>query len=505
MSLPGAAVLRDRRVRLLLIAALVVGAYLVIRQLLPDIRLERLLQDLSDALGAWTYLLVGLFAFLETGAFVGLVAPGETVVILAGAVAGQGATDVYVTIAIVWFCAWAGDTVSFLIGRRLGREFVLRYGPRVRITEERFRQVERYFQRHGGKTILIGRFVGLVRALAPFVAGSSGLRYRQFVPYSVLGTGLWSAAFTLVGYFASRSIDEAAQTAEQGTLLLAIVICTIVAIVVTVRFLRNPENRTRIVEAMERRPALRPLLVAGRWTQPQARFVWHRITPGGLGLEFTTVLAILAVGLYVLIAYTAILSGDPGATGADRTAFDIVRELRTDALTDITKALTDIGSAAVVLPLAGVTAVALAVTRRWSELGVLVCAMAIIVIGTVELKGVVDRPRPAGALTQVSGSSFPSGHASYSVFYAWLALTLIVRLRPGLTGGTAIVIAGIALTVASGLSRVYLGVHYLSDVTAGWALGVSAFAGCATVALVVSHLRQNERRGVRAPPREDRA
>jgi membrane protein DedA with SNARE-associated domain/membrane-associated phospholipid phosphatase len=500
-----AGLLRDHRVRLLLIAAGAIGAYLVIRQLLPDVDLEQLLQDISDALGAWTYLLVGVFAFLETGAFVGLVAPGETVVILAGAVAGQGATDPYVTIAIVWGCAWAGDSVSFLIGRRLGREFVLRHGPRVRITEERFRQVESYFSRHGGKTILIGRFIGLVRALAPFIAGSSGMRYRQFVPFSILGTGLWSAAFTLVGYFASRSIEEAAQRAEQGTLLLGIVIGTIVVIVVAVRFVRKPENRERLVEAMERRPVLRPLLIVGRWIQPQARFLWQRITPGGLGLELTTLLAILSVALYVLIAYTAIISGDPGPTGADLTAFDVAREVRGSLLTDLAKVLEDVGSAAVVLPVAGVTAVALAVGRRWTELGVLVCAMAIVVIGTAELKHLVDRPRPLGGLTEVSGSSFPSGHASYSVFYAWLAVTLIVRLRPGLTGGTGIVIAGIALTVASGLARVYLGVHYLSDVSAGWALGVSAFAGCATVSLVISHLRQNERRGVRPRPSEDRA
>jgi membrane protein DedA with SNARE-associated domain/membrane-associated phospholipid phosphatase len=501
----GPDVLRDRRVRLPLIAALAIGAYLLFRQLVPDIDLEKLLQDISDALGEWTYVLVGLFAFLETGAFVGLVAPGETVVILAGAVAGQGATDVYVTIAIVWACAWAGDTVSFLIGQHLGRDFIIRHGRRVRITEERFKQVESYFSRHGGKTILIGRFVGLVRALAPFIAGSSGMRYRAFVPFSILGTGLWSAAFTLIGYFASRSIEQAAQAAEQGTLLLAIVIGTIVAIVVTVRFLRKPENRARIVEAMERRPALRPLLIAGRWVQPQARFLWQRVTPGGLGLELTTLLAVLSVSLYVLIAYTAILSGDPGPTGADLTAFDVVREIRGAVLTDLAKVLEDVGSAAVVLSLAAVTAAALALGRRWNELGVLLCAMAIIVIGTAELKHFVDRPRPVGGLTDVSGSSFPSGHASYSVFYAWLAVTLIVRLRPGLTGGTAIVVAGIALTVAAGLARVYLGVHYLSDVTAGWALGVSAFAGCATVALVISHLRQNERRGVRPRPSEDRA
>ncbi len=87
----------------------------------------------------------------------------------------------------------------------------------MRITRERFEQVEDYFDRHGGKTILIGRFIGLVRALAPFIAGSSGMRYRAFGPYSVLGTGLWATAFTLLGYFASRTSTRSAQYAGTGT------------------------------------------------------------------------------------------------------------------------------------------------------------------------------------------------------------------------------------------------------------------------------------------------
>ena len=82
------------------------------------------------------------------------------------------------TIGIVWFSAFLGDTCSYLLGDRLGRDWVVKHGPRLRITPERFEQVEEYFSRHGGKTILIGRFIGLVRALAPFIAGSSGMPYR---------------------------------------------------------------------------------------------------------------------------------------------------------------------------------------------------------------------------------------------------------------------------------------------------------------------------------------
>ncbi len=225
--------------------------------------LEKLLQDVSDTLGDWTYLLAGLLAFLETGAFVGLVVPGETFVILAGAVAGQGATDIYITIAIVWFSAWAGDTTSFFIGRRLGRGFILRHGPKLRITEERFEQVEGYFKRHGGKTILIGRFIGLVRALAPFVAGSSGMEYRAFVPYSVLGTGLWAGTFSVLGYVGSRSIERIADVAGQGVFLFGVTVAVVVVIVAAVRFLREPENRRKAVEWMDRRALLRPLVAAG--------------------------------------------------------------------------------------------------------------------------------------------------------------------------------------------------------------------------------------------------
>jgi membrane protein DedA with SNARE-associated domain/membrane-associated phospholipid phosphatase len=494
--------LRDHRFRLLLIVAGAVAAYFAIKSLLPDIDLQQLLEDVSDTLGAWTYLLVGTFAFLETGAFIGLVAPGETVVILGGAVAGQGATSLYLTIAIVWVAAWGGDSASFLLGRRLGRGFVMRHGPKVRVTPERFAQVESYFSRHGGKTILVGRFVGLVRALAPFIAGSSGMRYRAFVPYSILGTGLWSASFALIGYLASRSIERAAELAGRGAFLLGTVIVTIVVVVVALRFLRVPENRVKLVAWMERRPVLRELVALGRRLQPQARFVWDRLTPGGLGLEFTGLLAALSVGLYALIAYTVVISADPGPTAGDTTAHDVAVDLASGWLTDVARVLTDLGSLAVVLPLAGVAAVVLAFHRRWVELGVLVASLGISIVAVTELKAVVDRPRPPSGLEDPGGSSFPSGHAAYSVIYAWMAITIVARLRPGLTNGTAVIVTGICLTGAVGLSRIYLGVHYLSDVISGWGLGVSAFSGCAAVAVLVTHLRQNAR-GVR--PGEDRA
>src|SRR3954463_1263779 len=240
MKLPGEGkgpITRKRIVLAIVAVAVAVGYFFISREL-GHLDLQNLLEDISNTLGAWTYLLVGVFAFAETGAFVGLVVPGETVMLLGGAVAGQGAIDIYLLIAIAWFSAWLGDTTSFFIGRRLGREFVLKNGPRFGIGHERFEKVEDYFARHGGKTIFIGRFISLVRAFAPFIAGSSGMRYRAFVPYSILGTGLWASAHILVGYFFSRSIESAAKYAGRGAFVLATTIVVVVAIVTTVRFLR---------------------------------------------------------------------------------------------------------------------------------------------------------------------------------------------------------------------------------------------------------------------------
>jgi membrane protein DedA with SNARE-associated domain len=484
---------RRKRLVLVAIAAAIATGYYLISRVVPHDELQQLLEDISNTLGAWTYLLVGAFAFAETGAFVGLVVPGETVMLLGGAVAGQGAIDVYLLIAIAWFAAWAGDTTSFFVGRRLGRDFVIRHGPRFGVGRERFEKVEDYFSRHGGKTIFIGRFIGLVRALAPFIAGSSGMRYRAFVPYSILGTGIWAPAHILIGYFFSRSIDTAAKYAGRGALLLGSFIVLVVGTVFLVRRFRVAENRCAAVRWMEGHSIARWIVVLARRFSPQLRFLWNRVTPGGtFGLEFTSLMAVLAVAAFVLVAYTEIVSGNAGPTPGDTTAADVVEALQTGWLVDLAKGTTVLGASFVVFPLAALGAVLLAIRRRWPELGVLVAGMAIVIVGVHELKDAVDRPRPQGGLVDASGSSFPSAHATYATFYVWLAVTIVMRLRPGMARGAVVVFAGIALTALVGLSRVYLGVHYLSDVNAGWALGAAAFSFWAAVALTISTVRQNE-------------
>jgi undecaprenyl-diphosphatase len=463
--------------------------------------------DIAQTLGAWTYVLVGVLAFLETGAFVGLVAPGETVVIAGGVIAGQGEIDLLPLIGLVWACAVLGDTTSFFIGRRLGRAFLERHGPKVKITHERLDQVHGYFERHGGKTILIGRFIGLVRALAPFVAGSSRMAYRRFLPFSVVGTGLWSTAYCLLGYVFWQSFDKAAKVAGQAVFAFGVTVAVIVFVVWAVRRLRRPEERRRLMllaERVERTPLggalfalLRPvwravLGPASKAVALQARFLWNRLTPGELGLQLTSGLAVAGAGTYVFVLLTSVVSADPDATRLDRQSFDIAHSLHANAAVDVVKVVTALGAFPSALAVVAVTAVLLASQRRPIELIAVVAGLAGVYLAVQLAKAGVDRPRPIRPLIDTRGSSYPSGHAAYST--VWVAAAVLIARRGPLAGRAALVLVAIVVSAAVGLSRVYLHAHYFSDVAGGWGLGFGIFGLSATLALVVSHIRQNGKR-----------
>lgn len=485
----------SRRGKLIAVAALVAAgivAFLLYRRFFPEFDLQQLLDDFANLLGNWTYLIVGALAFLETGAFVGLLVPGETVMTLGGAVAGLGVINLYLVIAIAWSMAFLGDSFSFMLGRKLGRNFVLEHGPKVRVTRERFEQVEEYFDKHGGKTVLIGRFVGLVRALAPFVAGTSGMSYRGFAPYSILGAGLQVTSHVILGYVFARSIDSAADYSGVAALIFGSLIVVTVTVVVAFRFFRVADNRSKTVRWMEAHWLTRSVIDLGHRLRPQFRFLVDRLTPGGrFGLEFTTLAAILAVSSFVFIAFARVFSADPGPTPGDLEAFDIVGVIQTDWLTGFSKVFTWLGSSVFLGPVVVVTATVLAINRRWADFWVLVLSALTILIGVDLFKEEIARPRPEGGLLTVDSFAYPSGHAAHSVFYTWLAVTIAVRIRPAMTRSTALVLSGLALTALVGLSRVYLEVHYLSDVTGGWAFGAFFFAFFAAVALITTQLRKN--------------
>ena len=193
---------------------------------LPD--LDAAIERTASTLGAWTYPLVGALAFLETGALVGLLVPGESAIIVGGILAGQGAVELVPLIVLVWACAVAGDVVSFLLGRRLGRSFILRHGARLGVRRAHVERAEAFFCRHGGRAVALGRFIGVIRAVAPFLAGASRMRPRTFLVYDIPSAAAWATLNVMLGYAVFQSISAAGSVTRWLTYgLIALVVLVV--------------------------------------------------------------------------------------------------------------------------------------------------------------------------------------------------------------------------------------------------------------------------------------
>lgn len=165
------------------------------------------LTSLGAHLGVWLYVLTAGLAFGESALLIGMLLPGETALLIAGYYSQQGVASLSIMLPLAIAAAIGGDSVCFEIGRR--------YGPRLRtsrfgrrIGARRWSTVDRFLCRHGGKAVLLARLTAVLRALTPSMAGMSGMRYRTFLAWNVLGGVIWGGGCVLLGWaFASALIS----------------------------------------------------------------------------------------------------------------------------------------------------------------------------------------------------------------------------------------------------------------------------------------------------------
>jgi undecaprenyl-diphosphatase len=461
---------------------------------LEDLPLQEYVGNVGDAVGHWAYAIVGVLAFLETGAFVGLIAPGETFVILGGVLAGEGTLSYGTLLAVVWASALLGDVASFALGRRLGRRFLVRHGEKVKITPDRLEHVERFLDKHGGKAIIIGRFIGFVRAVAPFILGSSGVNYRRFVPYAIVGSGLWAALFVTLGYVFWQSLDKLLGWVKQGALAFGIVVAVVVGIIAAVHWLGEEENRDRArgwLDRAGRTPAGRVARAAWRPLSGPAKFAWHRLTPGGIGLEVTTLVAVAGVGAFAFFAVESFLdhAGTAGTLSYDRPALRWANRLSWSPTESLGKVGRVLGSVPVVGGASVLAALFLAGRRRRPGTAIALLVAVAAALLTVDLVHAADdRLPPPGGLIDASGSSFPSLVAAGAVVWVAIAVALSpsVRRIPGRVGLTGLAVILAALICSA---PVVLRTGYVSDVLAGAGLSAAILAVSGIVAILVGHMR----------------
>lgn len=455
---------------------------------LEDLPLQKYVSELGDKVGDWAYALVGLLAFLETGAFVGLVAPGETFVILGGVLAGEGTLNIVTLVAVVWACAFAGDMCSYWLGRKLGRDFVVKHGPKLKITEARLDQVETFFNKHGGKAVIIGRFLGLVRALAPFVLGSSKVPLKRFAPYSIVGTGLWAGLFTTLGYIFWHSLDQLLKWVKQGALVFGLTVSVIVAAIFFAHWLAEPENKAKVAAAWKRfaETALgRRVVSIWKRIEGPVRFTWNRITPGNLGLELTTMTAIMGAGFFGFFAVEEMVNGK-ALPKVDEQVLTWIDKVRFGALDEVASNLVHLGDRSVVLVAAGLAVLLLLFKRQWIWAVVLILSVAAS-ITTVQM---VNDHYVDGHLQNSLRWQFPSVMAAHTVVWVaiGLALAQVVKRFHNRLGLTTI---GLLVALAACGAGLQQRLFYPSDVAAGAALAAAIMALITSFGIVISHYRQN--------------
>jgi len=163
------------------------------------LHVDKHLLELVQSYGGWVYGILFGIVFMETGLVVTPFLPGDSLLFAAGALAGAGALEIKVLIPLLIAAAVIGDNLNYTIGRHLG--------PRVFSGKHRFLKREHldrthaFYERHGGKTLVMARFVPIVRTFAPFVAGIGRMRYWRFLAFSLGGGSFWVLLFTLLGYF----------------------------------------------------------------------------------------------------------------------------------------------------------------------------------------------------------------------------------------------------------------------------------------------------------------
>ena len=431
---------------------------------------------------SYGYAVVFLFVAIES---LGIPLPGETVLVTAGALAALGHLSIWWVIATAAIGGIVGDAAGYWIGRLGGLALLKRYGSVIGFNDKKLARVHTFFEKHGPKTVFLGRFIALLRTWAALLAGTAEMRYGVFTFYNVLGGITWAAMFGTLGYVFGQSLPLLEQYIGQASLAAVLLVALVVALALGWRWFNA--NRDALTARVVRYWDL------FRRRHPRtAKFIAARFARGEyLGLHLTVGFLISLAALWIFAGVTEdVVTHDP-LTNFDLALTTWIRAHTTPLGDRIFTAVSLIGSPIAMAAVGMIGAVIIIVRRKWLELAAWVAGFMGAGVLSYILKIVIQRPRPIGATAFLHGEtfSFPSGHALGSlVGYGMLAYVIGSNWITTARGRFRLVIATAVLVVAIGISRLYLGVHYFSDVVGGYAVGVLWLSVC------ISALQVAERR-----------
>jgi membrane protein DedA with SNARE-associated domain/membrane-associated phospholipid phosphatase len=427
--------------------------------------------------------------------------PGEIAVILGGVLAYNGRVALPAVIVAAVAGAIIGDTVGYFVGRRWGRRILRGAGRRVPLLrhriDEHLESAQAYVRRRGGAAVFFGRFTAALRVMVPGLAGMAEVPYGRFAFYNAAGGLLWGTGFALLGYFAGAAWHRVA--ADASRVGLALLVLVLVGLV-TGRLVRNVrEHGERLPDRLA---SIGPVARAPARFPRQSAWLARQIdtdSPRGFLLSFVVVAG--AVCAWVFVGLTQDVIAHEEAVLSDPSVMRFVADHRVPWATGLFKGVTWLGSNAVLVPLVVVLGGYVLLRRRnlWAAaLLVVALAGANAWYHVVKLLVARDRPPEAFHLISVSGFAFPSGHATAAIA-AWGAAAIVLAAGQPAGMKVAIWIGGGLIVTLVAFSRVYLGVHWWTDVVAGVALGGAWLCTLAALSLLkwIGVARERSRVGER--------
>lgn len=429
--------------------------------------MESYLQTLIAYFSVHTYVaLAAVFsaAALEAIALIGTVIPGSFIVFIGGVLIGLNVLDPWWTASAAVAGAILGDGLSYWLGHcyrdRLRTVWPMKKYPAL------FDRGQAYFAENGGKSVFFGRFLGPVRAIVPVIAGMSGMPPVLFFWMNSASALAWSAAHILPGVLFGASLQVAGAVSSRLVILMLVFAALSWLLLRCLRLLFQygwphcKSLRDRIVSYAHCRQG------------PVAKFALSLLDPASpeSGPLLTAAVLLIAGAWLFLGVVEDVISHDP-LVKLDSSIYELLKSVRTEWVDRLMIAITELGGAAGTLALIGTTSLYFAYRRYWRTLGYWLAAAGFAETLVWVLKLTLGRARPHNIYTGTEQFSFPSGHATLSiVVYGFMAFLL--ANGKSVQRKTAVTLVAAATIALISFSRLYLGVHWLSDVLGGLSVGL---------------------------------
>jgi len=435
-------------------------------------------------LGFGGYWLVLLVSFLESLVLAGEIVPGAVLVVFAGFLSAQGFLDIG---DLIWFAtigAILGDGLSFYLGTK---------GTHFFRSENRFlksahlERGERFFHKHGSKSIFLGRFVGPLRPIIPFVAGLSKMDKKKFLFWNIASAFLWSAFHLLLGFFFGGALAVVETwTTRVGYIIGIFILFFLLLYVIKVLVIKYGKHIVEFTSSIF--SSIREAIISNSDVQKLLKrhprffaFLGKRLDRASFSGLPITLISIGFVYVFFLFLGTVqdILASDQ-IVAADFRIARLLAYFRSPELTKIFLWITLLGKWQIIIGAAIAVSVILWLWKKRDYIIYLWLALGADELFNYLGKLTIHRARPDNSVYFENSFSFPSGHAMVSViFYGFLGY-LLIRHRKNWKQKVNVFFVCFIVVIAIGFSRLYLGVHYLSDVWGGYLLGLLILATAIT-------------------------